>query len=410
MRILLLTLYFQPDIAANSVIMTKLMEQLIDKGHEVTVVTAFPHYDINRIWDAYRGKLVQKEKKDSLTVYRSYLYLPSKKNSIVGRLLSYASFNAFTTLVGLFAGKHDIILAPSPPLTIGLSAYVISYLRNVPYIYNVQDIYPDVAIRLGVLSNRWLISFFRALERFVYDQAVAISVLSNGFRRNLLNKGVQPNKIHVIPNFVDSEFVRPLPRDNDFSHKMDLNGQYLVLFAGNIGYSQGLTFVLDTARLLSTHSDILFLIVGNGVAKSSLVEKAERLGLENVRFLPFQHMGVVPQMYASSDLCLVPLRHHISRDSVPSKVYTIMAAGKPLIAAVDEHSDTWNLIREKGCGLLVPPENPQAMAKAILELYEDRLTASDMGRKGRQCVEAQFTPQVVAQQYETLLYELMNSM
>ena len=210
-------------------------------------------------------------------------------------------------------------------------------------------------------------------------------------------------KIEVIPNFVDTDFIQPLARRNGFSELLDLNGHYVVLFAGNVGRSQGLTHVLDAAHLLSERPDILFLIVGNGVAKSSLKQKTEALGLENVRFLPFQPMEDVPEMYASSDLCLVPLRHGIAQESVPSKVYTITAAGKPLVAAVDEDSDTWNFVEETGCGLLVPPEDPQALADAILTLYRDRAAAQAMGMRGRRRVEAEFTPQAVAEQYAALL-------
>ena len=240
MRLLLLTLYFTPDIGANAVIMTKLAEQISSLGHEVTVVTAFPHYGANRIWQDYRGKLVQRDGHGDVRVPRVYLYVPHHKSRLLGRVLNYVSFNVLSTIVGLLSGTQDVVLSPSPPLTIGLSAYLISRLRGIPYVYNVQDIHPDVAIRLGVLKNPRVIAFFKALERFVYAKAAAISVISEGFRRNLLAKGVPADKICVIPNFVDPGFVRPLPRHNGFSQTHDLDDRYVVLFAGNVGLSQGL--------------------------------------------------------------------------------------------------------------------------------------------------------------------------
>lgn len=388
--------------------MTMLAEQLTTLGHQTTAVTAFPHYDTNRIWEAYRGRLVQRDRRDSIQIYRLYLYVPRQKERMLGRVLNYVSFNFLSTIVGSLSGRHDVILAASPPLTIGLSAYIISRLRRIPYVYNVQDIYPDVAIRLGVLTDPRAIAFFKGLERFVYDRASAVSVISEASGRNLLSKGVPPGKLHVIPNFVDPDFVRPLPRQNLFSRQHGLDDSWVVLFAGNVGLSQGLESVLETARLVSDEPGILFLIVGNGAAKRGLVKQAEEMGLNNVRFLPFQPHELVPQLYAASDLCLVPLRRGIAQDSFPSKTYTIMAAGKPVVAAVDRQSDTWQLVQEAGCGLCIEPEAPDQMAKAILDLYGDRGPGEEMGRRGRQHVEARFTPYVVAQLYDALLRKLAN--
>lgn len=195
MRILLLTLYFAPDPAANSVIMTELADELVALGHDVTVVTAFPHYDTNRIWDEYRGRLVQHERRGPIDIYRHYLYVPRDKTRLSGRLVNYLTFNLLSTVTGLLQRGIDIVLAPSPPLTIGLSAYVISRLRGIPYVYNVQDIYPDIAVRLGVLTNRRAIRFFRRMEDFVYRHAAAVTVLSDGFRHNLRAK--QIGRAHV---------------------------------------------------------------------------------------------------------------------------------------------------------------------------------------------------------------------
>lgn len=407
MNILLLTLYFQPDISANAVVMTSLAEGLSKLGHRLTVVTSMPHYAGNRISSDYRNKLYVQESFNGLDVHRVYLYVPQEKKNLLGRILNYATFNILSTIVGTLAGKYDAVLVPSPPLTNGLAAFCISCARDVPYIYNVQDIYPDVAIRLGVLTAPRAIALFKAMERFVYDKAAVISVISEGFRQNLLAKGVPSDKVHIIPNFVDPSFVRPLPRHNRFSQEQHLNDHYIVLFAGNVGLSQGLESVLRGAKLLSDWPKILFLIVGNGVARAGLMEQAEDMGLTNVRFLPFQPHEVVPELYATSDLCLVPLRRGIAEDSVPSKVYTIMAAGKPLVAAVDEGSDIWRLIHETGCGLLVPPEEPEALAQAVLAFYQDRARGEKMGLKGREVAKQEFTPRAVARKYTELLEQVV---
>jgi colanic acid biosynthesis glycosyl transferase WcaI len=403
MHVLLLSTYFEPDIASTGVLMTDLVDGLSQLGHQITVVTSMPHYDGNRIWPDYRGKIHVQEQFKDLDVRRVYLYVPREKDGLIGRVLNYATFNTLSTLSALLVESYDVVLTPSPPLTNGLAAFILSRLRGVPYVYNVQDIYPDVAIRMGVLNSPRAIAFFKQVERFVYAKADSVSVISEGFRRNLLDKGVPDDKIEVIPNFMDTDFVHPLPRHNDFSIEHNLDGKFVVLFAGNVGMSQGLRKVVDTARLLEDRKDILFLIVGNGAAKPGLQDYAEQLKLENVRFLPFQPHEALPEMYASSEVCLVPLREGFTGESVPCKVFTITAAGRPLVATVDKRSDTHRFVESSECGLWVEPENPEALASAILRLYNDPGLRERLGRNGRAYVEARYTPQVVARQYAALL-------
>lgn len=402
MRILFLTTYFHPESAANAVLMTLLAEELTRQGHEVTVITGMPHYDANRIRDEYRGKLWVREQHGSIPVYRVYLYVPGKKSSVPGRLLNYASFNLLSSLAGLLARRADVLFVPSPPLTNGVCAYLLSRLRRIPFVYNVQDMYPDVAVRLGILTNPRLIRVFEQMERFVYRKAAAVSVISEGFRRNLLAKGVPDAKISVIPNFVDVERVRPLPRDNDFSREHGLGDRFVVLFAGNVGLSQGLETVLDAAALLSDAPRVLFLIIGNGTSKPGLVLKAQEMGLDNVLFLPFQPFERMPEQYAAADACLVPLRKGLTEDSVPSKLWTIMAASRPVLAGVDSGSDTHDVIQAAGSGLCVPPEDPGALAEAVRLLMADPKRAREMGQRGRIYVEANYSHTHVAQLYEAL--------
>jgi colanic acid biosynthesis glycosyl transferase WcaI len=409
MRILLLSTYFQPDIASTGVLMTQLAEELANLGHRITAITSMPHYGTNRIWEKYRSKLVVHERRGSIDVYRLYLYVPPEKGRFLGRLMNYASFNILSALTGILLNKHDVVLVPSPPLTNGLSADIIGRFRRIPFVYNVQDIWPDVVIRAGVMTNPRAISFFHRLEQYVYRRAAVLVVISEDFRRNLLAKGVHSNKIQVIPNFFDTDFVRPLARKNEFSSAHGLDGKFVVLFAGNVGHSQGLETVLDAAKQLDDLEDVLILIVGNGVAKAGLEDYTQKLGLRNVRFLPFQPHEALPELYASSDVCLVPLRKGFTNESVPCKVFTIMASGRPMIAAVDQDSDTWQMVEEAQCGLCVEPQNPQGLAEAIRVLYADHALRERMGRNGREHVVRHYTRQAVGRQYHKLLTSLLSS-
>lgn len=400
MRILFITTYFLPDSAANAVIMTHLAEDLAGLGHQVTVLTTVPHYDRNRVPAAYRGRLWAWEGRAGLRVCRLRLYVPERKNWIAGRLASYASWNLLSAAAGLLAPRPDIVFIPSPPLTNGLTGILINSLRRIPFVYNVQDIYPGIAVRLGIVKSQRMIRALRSLEDRVYARAAALSVISDGFKRNLTAKGVPPSKIEIIPNFADTGFIRPLPRSNRFSAAQGLDGRFVVLFAGNIGLSQGLETVLAAAERLRDHPGVLFLIVGNGTAKPALADRAARMGLTNVMFRPFFPFRDVPLMYASADAGLVPLKRGITEESVPSKVFSILAAARPLVASVDPDSETWRLARDVGCGLCVPPEDPRALADAVLELSRDRELGRRMGEKGRAHVVEHFSRAPIALKYD----------
>jgi colanic acid biosynthesis glycosyl transferase WcaI len=408
LRILLLTHYFAPDITTNCDIMTGLAEQWAAWGHAVTVVTSFPHYAAGRVPSEYRGRLIERERRGRLRIFRTYVYVPRRRGNLLERLWSYLTFNALSTLAALFAGGYDVILAPSPPLTIGLSACLLSRLRGVPYVYNVHDIYPDIALRLGVIQpGGWQASWFRRLERFVYANAAAISVLSEGFRDNLLAKGVPREKLRVIPNFAEADRVRPLPRQNAFARRLGLADRFVAMYAGNLGNSQPIEVLLEAARLLADDDGIRILIVGNPQRIEQLRAEAAAPALGNVVLLPFQPVEAVPEMYASADAGLVLLRAAIGVESVPSKTYTIMASGRPVVASVAEASDTAALVRQAECGLWALPESAAALAAAIRRLKADPAMCQRLGRNGRQAVEAQFTRQAVARQYVELFGSLL---
>ncbi|HZH97484.1 MAG TPA: glycosyltransferase family 4 protein [Fimbriimonadaceae bacterium] len=407
MRILFLTTYFKPDISSNSMLMSQLAEELVKLGNKVTVVTSMPHYDTNSIWPEYRWKLWKKAKYPGMNVTHVYLYVPSQKSSLVGRLFNYLSFNVLSTIFTVFTRKHHVLFVPSPPLTNGVGAFIASRLRRTPFVYNVQDIYPDIAVRLGVLKNERLIKIFEKMEKFVYRKAAAVSVISDGFRRNLLRKGVPDQKIAVIPNYVDAELFRPLPRQNAFSTEQGLNDKFVLLFAGNIGLSQGLENLLEAASILREYPDIMFLIVGNGASKAELERMAEEMKLTNVRFLPYQPIETVPEMYASCDAGLVTLRKNITSESVPSKAFSVLGAGRALITSVDRASETWDMVEGAQCGVAIEPEDPQALADAVLSLYNDREKTIQMGKNGRKHIEEHYTKQIVARQYQELFANLV---
>lgn len=399
MRILLLTTYFRPDVASTGVIMSTLAEEFAAKGHEVTVLTSVPHYDINRVWPEYSRRLVYREHAGSIRIYRLFTYVAQDKANVLQRIMAYGSFNLLSILRGMTLPKHDVILVPSPPLSNGIIADLLGRLSGTPFVYNVQDIWPDVAIRAGVLKSPKWIKRLGKMEKYVYHRAAGLAVISEGFRSNLLTKGVPPDKLAVIPNFIDAEFLAPRPRQNAFSKAHGLDDKFVVLFAGNMGFSQGLEIVLDAAKQLEQVSEIEFLMVGNGAGREAAEKYSSSLGVGNVRFLPFQPHENLPDMYGSADVCLIPLRRGFTTESVPCKVFSIMAAGKPAIAAVDRGSETWSLLQRAKCGLCVEPEDPTSLANAVLHYFGDAQARVDAGKNARSCIETEFRPSGVAERY-----------
>lgn len=409
MRILLLSTYFRPDVASTGVIMSKLADEFVARGHEVTVVTSVPHYDKNQVWPEYSRKLLYREQGHSMQVYRLYTHVARDKANVGQRILAYGSFNLLSILRGLTLSKHDVILVPSPPLSNGVIADFMGRMRGIPFVYNVQDIWPDVAVRAGVLKSPKMIHRLKKMEDYVYRRAAGITVISDGFRANLLSKGVPGDKISVIPNFIDTNFITPRVKPNSFSKSLNLDDKFVVLFAGNMGFSQGLENVLNAAKLLESIPAIRFLMVGNGAGRESAEAHLATIKASNVQFLPFQPTDALPEMYGSADVCLIPLRRGFTSESVPCKLYTIMAAGKPAIASVDPGSDTWHLLKRTQAGLCVEPESAQELADAIAYYHRNQQARDEAGEKARACAETEFLPSTIAESYLNALQRAVRS-
>ncbi|MCB9103920.1 MAG: glycosyltransferase family 4 protein [Anaerolineales bacterium] len=408
MRILLLSLVFSPDSVSTSVLMTELALELKHLGHDITVLTTTPHYNVepearqrqslHKRW----GGLLHQSDCQGIPVYHAAI--PVKGSRVGARLLDYLRFHAISTLAGLtIANPYDVILAPSPPLTIGVSAWLMGLLRRVPFIYNVQEIYPDVAVSLGVLRHKPIIRAMEALERFIYARSQQVAVISEWFRRRLLEKGVADDKLVVIPNFVDTGFMTPQPRRNPLAATHHLTDKFVVLYAGNIGLTQGFETILAAARQLAHLPDIQFLIVGDGARRTWLETQLAEQSWPNIKLLPYQPRSVVPQLYGASDLCLVPLKRGTAQETFPSKIYTIMAAGRPVVASADANSELAWVVNEAGCGWDIPPDDAGAMAAAIEYAYRRPELLSQKGHNGRRYVVAHHSRQAVARQYDALI-------
>jgi len=377
-------------------------------GWDVSVLTTKPHYNplarsamsqgLTDVW----GALLAKSTFCGANVLHTAM--PLKGRSVTARIGGWIGFHFLSVVAALFkVGKVDVILAPSPPLSIGVAAWVIGLLKRAPYIYNVQELYPDTAVNLGALREGPFLDALRAMERFVYKRAFAVTTIAPGMARTIRSRTDNPGKVRLIPNFVDTRFIAPRPRDNAFSREYGLTARFNVVYAGNMGPAQDLGIVLEAAELTKDDARIFYVFVGEGTSRDSLEQSAFSRSLSNVLFISQQPYDRVPDIYGASDLCVVPLAPSLVAEAVPSKVYRIMAAGRRVLAIADEDSDLAQVVRDSGTGIVVNAGSASALAQAILVAANDPGLAS--GEAGRDFVALHVDRPLIIRQYSELLSE-----
>ena len=406
MKLIVLAPHFAPDPAPTGEVITRIVHELAALGHELHVVTALPWYVHHAVEPAWRGRLVRRETTPWGSITRVHPF-PSDKTSVPRRAISFAAFCGLAGLAAVPGGRADGVLAMSPPLPLGLVGWAASVVHRSPFVFNVQDIFPDVAVRLGKLTNRRVIAASEWLERTTYGLAGAVTVLSDDLRANVSAKVDRARRDHVrvIPNFVDTGFIQPRDRRTAYRQELGIDEDAtVVLYAGNVGFSQSLDLVVGAARSLHQRDDVVFLINGGGSALPAV--RASAAKLPNVRFAPYQPKGRLAEVLATGDIHVVPLRTGLASSSVPSKTYSSLAAGRPLLAAVDEGTEVARVVADAACGRAVPPDDAVAFEAALAALLDDRPGREAMGRRGRTWVERWASPSAVARSYEALFVEI----
>jgi colanic acid biosynthesis glycosyl transferase WcaI len=287
----------------------------------------------------------------------------------------------------------------SPPLTLGLTGWFIKLIRGGSLVFNIQDVFPDAAIQTGAITNKQIIRLAYWLERASYKRSDAVVLLSEDLRRNISQKVSPATRaiLHVIPNFVDTAAITPGQRMTSYRRELGIDNRLVVMYAGNVGFSQSLGMMIAAARQLP---DIAFVINGDGAARQSLQDHAT--GISNIYFAPYQPIERLSEVLATGDIHVVPLRAGLASVSVPSKSYSILAASRPVLAAIDEGSEIPRILAESGAGLSVPPDNENAFIEALRSLSIDQNLRDRMGVNGRVWVEQHASPGAVAAAYEAI--------
>lgn len=407
LRVLLLVNQFPPDVNPTGKLMKQLASGLAERGHHIHVVTAFPHYEEFRIAAPYVGKRIERSQEDGLTITRVWVFASGAKHRMWHRLTNYVSYNAAAFVAAQSsAADYDITLAPNGSFFTGITAAALRLLRGTRFIYNVQDIYPDVPARAGQLANSWQVRGLQLIERAMYSAASHITVISDTQRANLLSKGVAANRISVVPNFVDTDRMQPQAPAPELSKRFGWEGKLVVAHSGNLGFAYDLDTILDAAQRMRDRVDVLFVIIGDGVRRAELQEKAEQLELPNLQFLPFQPEAELPQLRATIDVQLSLYRPGASELSLPSKLYEIMASGRPVIASAEPDSDVARLVQSAEGGFVVAPGRADLLADAVMQLAADPARRVTLGERGRRFVTEHHSLAAAVDRYETLLLQV----
>ena len=402
MKILFLTQYFPPEIGAPQNRLYELATRLQNKGADVTILTAMPNYPGMVLVDKYKGKFYCVENLNSLTVHRAYIFV-KKSRSLFVRLLNYFSFVFTSIIIGVSKiDKQDYIFCESPPLFLGISALILTKIKKAKLIFNVSDLWPESAEKLGLIRNKFLLRISTKLEEYLYENSQLITGQTRGIIKDISTRF--PGKtIYWLKNGIDTKLFENVNNhhwriENGFSRN-----DFLVLYAGILGYAQGLDVILFAANILQNSSETKFIILGDGPEKERLKKLSAELKLKNVLFLDPQPKENMPFITTSINTSVIPLKKiDIFKGAIPSKIFEILASKKPILLGVDgEAKDLF--ITEGKCGISFTPENAEDLVKHILELYNSPSLAKNLGLNGFNYVSKNFNHDIIAEEFWDLL-------
>ncbi len=389
--------------------MTELAEGLVRRGHEVRVVTGMPNYPERRIYQGYQNKLYLTEERNGVMIQRSYIWVHGPKPGLLDRLLLDSSF-MMTSIVQAFNGwRPDIIFATVPPLLVSVPVSIYAGVRRCPVILNIQDIVSEAALRVKLVNpDGIVIKTAKFVEQFTYEKVNRISVIADGFVDKLVELGIPKDKIVCIPNWVDTNFIKPLSKtNNSFRIKYQLQDQFVVLYSGNIALTQGLETVIKAAKLLQSIPEISFVIAGEQEALQQLEKACQEYQTENVLLIPLEPREKLPEMLAAADVGLVVQKKRVTVFNLPSKIPVLLASGCAIVGSVPDTGTAKDVILKSGGGIVVPPEDPESLAQAITELHKNPEQLKTLGKSGRKYAEENYSIEQALDQYEQLFTQVL---
>ncbi|HVY69398.1 MAG TPA: glycosyltransferase family 4 protein [Verrucomicrobiae bacterium] len=403
MRVLVVSQWCWPEPNPLSTVFAR---ELAARGHTVTLITGFPNYPTGKVYPGYRLRLWQRERLDNVDILRVWLY-PEHSRSGFRRILNYLSFSFSLMTLGLLkAPKVDVMWVYHPPLTVGLAANVLGFFKRVPFLYVVQDLWPESVMASGMVSSPFVESAILRVARAVYRRAGAVAVISPGFEKNLRDKGVPARKLRLVYNWGNDRSFYPCEPPAGLAASLGLAGKFNVIFAGNMGFAQNLQTVIEAAALMADVPDVQFVFIGDGTDKAGLQQETSRRGIANVRFLGTKPESEMAALLACGDALLVQLRNDpLFSITIPSKTQAYLACGKPVLCGV--RGDAAQIIKESGAGVIYDSSEPASLSAAVRTLRAMPAGEREaMGKRGLETYRKNFQLSSVVSCYETILQEL----
>jgi hypothetical protein len=386
MRILFLTDNFPPEVNAPASRTFEHCREWVQAGHQVTVITGVPNFPKGKIFPGYCNRLWQRETMEGIQVVRVWTYIAANQG-FAKRTLDYLSFMVAGFLAGLVQRRPDVIVGTSPQFFTNCAAWLLSVFRWRPFVFELRDLWPESIKTVGAMRDSAAIRLLERLERFLYRRAAVVVAVTESFRRNLIARGIAPDKIAVVTNGVDLGRFQPLERDPELADRFGLTGKFVLGYIGTHGMAHALETILDAAariRALPEGANVRFLFLGDGARKQALKETAERMGLDNVVFLDTVPKADVPRYWSLLDVSIIHLRKADNFTQViPSKLFEGMGMGIPVLHGVAGESA--EIVEREGVGLAFEPENAGALCEGLLRLAQDRALYE---RLQARCLEA----------------------
>jgi glycosyltransferase involved in cell wall biosynthesis len=403
MDIFLICHVYPPEHAPAGVMIRELAEDLGARGHRVTVITGWPNHPDGVLQPGWKARWRELGRENGYRVLRCG-HVIHPRTGIFWRMAYYLSFAVGSLINGLAAGRCDAVLCLSTPVFGSWTAWLLARLKGARFLYTIFDLHPEAARNAGMLAEGRLYHFLRTGDTALCWRSDAIVTLSEEMKRQIVDRGVDPPGVHVVPFWMDENRIRPSHRRNAWRRSQGIPDEaFVALYAGTIGFISGAGILADAAEILADREDILILIVGEGPVKESLAAERDRRGLQNILLLPFQPEEHLNDVQATGDVGLVSLLPEAGQTSVPSKVLGYMAAGRPIVASVAEDSPTGEMIRLADCGLVTAPCAAAGLAAAIKKLADDRAAADQMGENGRRYLVSHYGRSACVDRYERIV-------
>ena len=395
MKIAVFTHYYLPDTGAPSARISEMVKVWAQK-HKVTVFTCFPNHPTGIIPDEYKGKFHKEEKHENYNIIRNYVYATPNKG-FLKKIINHLSFMFSVVFLNFFKmKKFDIIIASSPSFFLMFSARFFNIIYRIPYIFEVRDLWPAIFVELDVLKNKFIIKILETLELHLYKKSKAVVTVTDSFKRNIVERGIDDNKVHVIKNGVDLTQFYSKQVEKTIIPEVDLNNKFVVLYIGAHGISQALKKIIDTAKILKNETEIIFLFVGDGAEKEELVKYNKNL--KNIKFIGIQPKEKVIEFYNIADICLIPLKDiPLFKTFIPSKMFEIMACACPIVASVD--GEAKDILLRSNAALVTEPENSSGIADAILKIKKNNNLAESLSLNGPKFVKKFYDRKQLAKDY-----------